>query len=63
LSLRILVSLGYGETPKESSSRSFATPIQRHMRFPYLEGEDKSDHHRFIRQFVRTAADLGKMFR
>jgi hypothetical protein len=39
LSLRILASIGNRETPKESSSDRFATPLQRHMRFPYLAGE------------------------
>ena len=32
---RILVSLGKRETPKESSSNRLATPLHRHMRFPY----------------------------
>ena len=35
LSLRIRVSLDNRETPKESSSNRLATPLQRHMRFPY----------------------------
>src|SRR6202035_676776 len=38
LSLRILVSLGNRETPKESSSNRLATALQRHMRFPYPGG-------------------------
>src|ERR1700733_3191347 len=41
LSLRILVSLGNRETPKESSSNRLATALQRHMRFPYPPGEGK----------------------
>jgi hypothetical protein len=45
--LRIRVSLGNRETPKESSSNRLATPLQRHMRFPYPQGgrEKKAGTH------------------
>src|SRR5829696_7144361 len=43
LNLRILASLGDGETTQESNSSQGAIPFKCHMRFPYPSGGEEKE--------------------